>query len=483
MATLPSTVPPADLITCLARRRASFGVRSRRETITLPDDLVEERDRVADGEQAGGVDDHHVDLLGEFGEQRAHPLRSEQDGGVGRRRRAREDPQAPGADVDVDERLVERLLADQHRVEPDADLLAQPGRHLGAAQVSVDEDHVAFVEGVGERQVDGDGRLAVLLDRAGHHQGRERAVDVEVGEAGAQRLEGLAHVHARGVAGEGVVGDHRQHRRVEQVLQLAGFADAAVEAVEQRRQRGRDQQRQDQRDHGVAFRPRRDRRRGGHRGFDDRRRPGLGSPGGRAVPGAAARGLPGTLRRRVRPLPARSASRSCRSMLWIALDVRVCATARAKALAMRAASTGFESWAVIVRKLPSLSSGLVGATVMWLSSPLASEGGRPSRRAARRPTTVVVIRVCASPMSDLELIFENSGRGAGGRLDVDRRPATGRSSAGARSPTYTAIGITIDDREQQPLAAPYQPPPLADVEPFLSRLGHETRNYMGGETS
>jgi hypothetical protein len=50
----------------------------------------------------------------------------------------------------------------------------------------------------------------------------------------------------------------------------------------------------------------------------------------------------------------------------------------------------------------------VGITVMWLNTDLAAVGGSPRIRAARRPTTVVVIRVCASDMSELALMwFEN----------------------------------------------------------------------------
>src|SRR6185295_17082911 len=98
-------------------------------------------------------------------------------------------------------------------------------------------------------------------------------------------------------------------------------------------------------------------------------------------------------------------------MFLIALSVRAWATARAKELAMRAAIVLSESCAVIVRKLLSLSAGLVGVTEMWPSSDRASEAGRPSRRAARLATIGVSISVSTSPMSDLDVVLEKALEG------------------------------------------------------------------------
>ncbi len=87
--------------------------------------------------------------------------------------------------------------------------------------------------------------------------------------------------------------------------------------------------------------------------------------------------------------------------------MRACPSAWAKALAISAALTGLESWAVMLRKLPSLSAGLVGATEMWPASPRPAAGGRPSSRAARRVTGAVLISVCASAIEALELTWLN----------------------------------------------------------------------------
>jgi hypothetical protein len=94
----------------------------------------------------------------------------------------------------------------------------------------------------------------------------------------------------------------------------------------------------------------------------------------------------------------------CRLMLLIAFAVRVLARATAKALAIRAAISGSESVVVIVRKLLSLVVGSVGPTETWPSRLRAAEGGIPRTRAARRPTTGVFSRVCASAVLDFAVM-------------------------------------------------------------------------------
>ena len=152
---------------------------------------------------------------------------------------------------------------------------------------------------------------------------------------------------------------------------------------------GRDQQRQDQRDRGVALRLRRDRRRGGHRGFDDRRRPGLARPEPAQLLELLGEGFLGRFVAGFGRLLWAVSVAIVWSMLRIGAGGPGLGDGPGEGVGD---ARGFDRIRVLGgdREESLCCRGLVGATEMWPSRPLAAEAGNPRMRAARRPTTVVV---------------------------------------------------------------------------------------------
>ncbi len=129
---------------------------------------------------------------------RAHGLGAEDLAGVGRPAPRGQHRQA--ADVGVVLHRVDELHpAGEHVGEADGVVEAEGARHVGAAQVAVDEGDGLSGEGDGRRQVGRDRRLAVPLLGAGDDDGPRRVVDVHVGQVGPEpadrlgRLRGGAH--------------------------------------------------------------------------------------------------------------------------------------------------------------------------------------------------------------------------------------------------------------------------------------------------